>query len=277
VQKNVKIQLGILALVIISVLLVTLDFLVQLSPPQRNTIYTIDFIICILLAIEFAYRLKASDDYVKFLRKYWYELIALIPAYLFSLLELHLLSVPARSLKFIRIFRAVRVLRLSVLYTRVLKFFNTVWGVVLESRVPYIIILAFSIILTSSIAVYGFEHSIPDSPVKSIFDAFWWTLTTLTTVGYGDIVPVTPEGRIIGIILMIFGILIWTATISLLTATLVEKKYEKGKKLKTDLTTLIQQYSDHINELTSEERELLAELTKLTSKFTNLGSDNKRD
>lgn len=276
-QKNVKIQLGILALVIISVLLVTLDFLVQLSPPQRNTIYTIDFIICILLAIEFAYRLKASDDYVKFLRKYWYELIALIPAYLFSLLELHLLSVPARSLKFIRIFRAVRVLRLSVLYTRVLKFFNTVWGVVLESRVPYIIILAFSIILTSSIAVYGFEHSIPDSPVKSIFDAFWWTLTTLTTVGYGDIVPVTPEGRIIGIILMIFGILIWTATISLLTATLVEKKYEKGKKLKTDLTTLIQQYSDHINELTSEERELLAELTKLTSKFTNLGSDNKRD
>lgn len=264
-------------LVIISVLLVTLDFLVELSPPQRNTIYTIDFLICILLAIEFAYRLKTSENYVKFLRKYWYELLALIPAYLFSLLELHLLSVPARSLRFIRIFRGIRVLRISVLYTRVLKFFNTVWGVVLESRVPYILILAFSIILASSIAVYGFEHSIPDSPVKSIFDAFWWTLTTLTTVGYGDIVPITFEGRIIGIILMIFGIIIWTATISLLTATLVEKKHEKGKKLKTDLTALIQQYSDHINELTSEERELLTELIKLTSNFTNHGLDNKRD
>lgn len=262
-------------LVIISVLLVTLDFLVQLSPSQRSTIYTVDFIICILLAIEFAYRLKTSENHGEFLKKYWYELFALTPAYLFSLVELHLLSVPARSLRFIRVFRAIRVLRLSVLYTRVLKFFNTVWGVVLESRVPYVIILAFSIILASSIAVYGFEHSIPDSPVKSIFDAFWWTLTTLTTVGYGDIVPITPEGRIIGIILMIFGIIIWTATISLLTVTLVEKKYEKGKKLKTDLIALIQQYSGRINELTSEERKLLAELIKLTSKFTDFDSDNK--
>jgi len=230
-----------------------------------------------LLAIEFAYRLKTSENYVKFLRKYWYELLALIPAYLFSLFELYILSVPARSLRFIRVFRAIRVLRISVLYTRILNFFNTVWAVVLGSRIPYILILAFPITLASSIAVYGFEHSIPNSPVKSIFDAFWWTLTTLTTVGYGDIVPITSEGRIIGVILMIFGILIWTATISLLTATLVEKKYEKGKKLKTDLTALIRQYSSHINELTSEERELLAELIKLTSKFTDFGSDNKGD
>lgn len=276
-QKNVKIQLGILVLIIISVVLVTVDFLIELSTSQRNTIYTIDFIICMLLTIEFAYRLKTSENYVKFLRKYWYELFALIPAYLFSLIELYILSVPARSLRFIRVFRAIRVLRISVLYTRILKFFNTVWAVILESRIPYLLILAFPIILASSIAVYSFEHSIPNSPVKSIFDAFWWTLTTLTTVGYGDIVPITSEGRIIGIILMIFGISIWTATISLLTVTLVEKKYERGKKLKTDLIVLIQQYSSHINELTSEERELLAKLIELTSKFTDFGSDNKGD
>ncbi|WP_456394238.1 ion transporter [Thermococcus sp.] len=277
VQNNIKIQLGILVLILISVVLVTLDFLIEFSPSQRDMVYTIDFIICIVLAAEFAYRLKTSRNRVKFLKNYWYELFALIPAYVFSLLELHLLSVPARSLRFIRVFRVIRILRVGVLYTRILKFSNTVWAILLKSKIPYLLILALSTILASTIAIYNLEHSVPNSSIKTVFDAFWWTLTTLTTVGYGDIVPVTSEGRIVGIILMIFGISIWTATISLLTVTLVEKKYKTGENIRIDLITLIQQYSGNIDELAPEDRTLLAKLIELTSKFTEFDSSSKEN
>ena len=275
-QKNVKIQLAILVLVILSIIIITVDFLVELSPFQRSAIYTVDFMICVILALEFLYRLKTSENYIGFLKKYWYELFALIPAYAFSLLELHILSVPARSLRFIRIFRAIRLLRAGVLYARIFKFLNTFWEVIIESKIPYLLILAISTILASTVAVYSLEYSVPTSPIKSIFDALWWTLTTLTTVGYGDIIPITPEGKIIGVILMIFGIGVWTAAISLLTATLVEKRHRKGKTLNAELVSIIRRYGSNIHELTSEDRQLLAKLIELTPKFSCIDKEDRR-
>jgi len=262
-QRNLKIQIIILIIVILSILTVTIDFVMELSAPQRNAVYTIDFIICVMLALEFTYRLKTSENPVNFLKKNWYEILALIPAYAFSLLELQAFTIPARSLRFIRAFRLIKLLRAGILYVRVFRFLKVIWAFVVESKILYLLTLTFSIILTSSIAVYGFEHSVPTSPVKSMFDALWWAITTLTTVGYGDIVPVTFEGRVIGIILMTFGIGIWTAAISLLTVTLVEKKYKKSNSLNVELVELIKQYSGRLDELTPEERELLSNLVKL--------------
>ena len=70
----------------------------------------------------------------------------------------------------------------------------------------------FSLLITSaativigSFAIYSVESDIPNSQIDSMLDAVWWTVATVTTVGYGDVVPVSDSGRILAIIFMFFG------------------------------------------------------------------------
>ena len=61
------------------------------------------------------------------------------------------------------------------------------------------------IVLAGAIAVLAVEYNNPNSVIKDFFDAIWWSLVTITTVGYGDLVPITFWGRIIGIIFIVLS------------------------------------------------------------------------
>ncbi|MCX7543096.1 ion channel [Corynebacterium sp. P5848] len=71
------------------------------------------------------------------------------------------------------------------------------------------------LILISALSIYDVEHGNPDSQIATFFDAVWWSIVTVTTVGYGDITPVTTGGRYIGIAVMLGGI----AVAGVVTAT----------------------------------------------------------
>jgi voltage-gated potassium channel len=78
-----------------------------------------------------------------------------------------------------------------------------------------------------ALALYFQESNVEGTKITSLGDAFWWAIVTVTTVGYGDIYPVTAEGRIIGSLLMISGIAIIGVLISTLGAGLVESRMKK--------------------------------------------------
>jgi voltage-gated potassium channel len=59
---------------------------------------------------------------------------------------------------------------------------------------------------TGALAVYQQEHAAPDAMILTFGDAVWWTCSTLSTVGYGDVTPVTPKGRLIAVVLMAYGL-----------------------------------------------------------------------
>ncbi|MBV7294557.1 potassium channel family protein [Corynebacterium sp. TAE3-ERU12] len=71
------------------------------------------------------------------------------------------------------------------------------------------------LLLVGSLTIYSAERSDPASDVNSFWDALWWSIVTVTTVGYGDIAPVTSEGRVTAALLMISGI----ALVGIVTAT----------------------------------------------------------
>ena len=114
----------------------------------------------------------------------------------------------------------------------VLKRLKFLTGLV-RQRSVLIAIMTLSVILLSSVGVRYFEQPAADSNIRSIWDGIWWAVVTVATVGYGDRFPVSVGGRIVGFVLMFFGV----GMMSLLTATIasifVEKKIMEDKGLET--------------------------------------------
>jgi len=139
------------------------------------------------------------------------DLLAIFPAY--------------RPLRVLRIFVLFRVLKLL----RYAKSINQFIEVLKNKRFELftlLFLLAF-IVVTAGIAIYVLEEKLNPN-IDSLFDAMYWALVTISTVGYGDISPVTPEGRSISIIMIIIGI----AMISFATSVIVSAFSEKLDELK---------------------------------------------
>ncbi len=67
------------------------------------------------------------------------------------------------------------------------------------NKLFYLLFIAAGVIVIGSVVMYLVESPHPDSQINSMLDAVWWTVATSTTVGYGDIIPVTETGKIIAI------------------------------------------------------------------------------
>ena len=140
------------------------------------------------------------------------DLLAILPGY--------------RPLRFLRIFLLFRLLKLFR-YTRNLTAFGQV---LLEKRFELYTLSIFvgSVVLIAAVAMYLFEAEQPQPRVSSLMDALYWAVITITTVGYGDIVPQTTEGRIVAMVLVFAGI----AVISFATSIIVMAFHEKMGELR---------------------------------------------
>jgi voltage-gated potassium channel len=154
------------------------------------------------------------------------DLLAILPSY--------------RPLRFLRIFLLFRLLKLFR-YTRSL---NAFAGVLAEKRFEFLTLAAFLgfAILIASSAIYVVEVDDPGSSVNSFVDAVYWAVVTVSTVGYGDIVPKTTEGRAVTAVLIVAGIGVLAFSTSIIVAAFSEKmpelrenrvlaELEKAKKL----------------------------------------------
>ncbi|TCP58100.1 voltage-gated potassium channel [Tumebacillus sp. BK434] len=154
----------------------------------------VDLGLILFFGTEYLIRLYLARDKQKFVRENWFDIIAMIP---FDLLF------PLARL--MRVLRVVRLLKASPL----------LWNVLKSNQMRKIFAFLAVILLWSASAVYLLEQGNNDS-FQTWGDALWWSIVTTTTVGYGDISPVTEGGRIIAAFLMISGIgLIGTFTANL--------------------------------------------------------------
>lgn len=92
-----------------------------------------------------------------------------------------------------------------------------------------LLVISISVIISSGIGIYLIESPHEDAQITNLIDAFWWASATVTTIGYGDVVPVTEAGRVMGIGLMFVGISIIGVFISALGARLVGSRLKKRK------------------------------------------------
>ena len=144
-----------------------------------------------------------------------------------------------------------------------------------DSTLIQLAVLASLVILSGAVLVYVVESRDPASPIKTFGDALWWALATATTVGYGDVVPVTLAGRIIASLLMIFGIGSLGVFISDMAARIVKLALlgiEGGSTLDREKAVILRKLS-RLEELSDAELELIISRLRLIHAITR-GSDD---
>lgn len=139
------------------------------------------------------------------------DLLAILPAYR-----------PLRVLRIFVLFRVFKLLR----YTKSIHQFLNVLATKKFELFTLLFLLIF-VVVTAGIAIYVFEEK-SNPNINSLIDALYWAIITISTVGYGDISPVTPEGRILSMVIIVAGI----AMISFVTSVIVSSFSEKLTELK---------------------------------------------
>ena len=251
---NPKLEYFVAGITLVSVILIIYQYLEQPTGITLNAIYTFDLGVVIILTFDFYLRMKESKQGPKFILKHCYEIPAMVPLVVFGVFESEsTISIALRSLRLIRLFRLV------VLVSRV--------SYILErtgNRLIYTIVFSAIAVSVGAIAIYIVEHNIEGTKITNIGDAFWWAIVTITTVGYGDMYPITIEGKVIAGFLMIVGIAILGILISTLGAALIESRLKPNPKPGEDIKIKIKEGVDILELLDKEDvNSLLKMITNL--------------
>ena len=192
-KKQLWQHLFIILLSFVSVGLLVFELTADLLADQVAIIHSFDLVISMIFLSEFVLSIYRSEDRKQYFTKNWTDLLASIP----------ITGEFYRSLRALQFFRLVRVVRLVVRIKKVASISEKT--VKHSSRYIYVVVTAFVVMLLGAMGFFHAEFA-ANNQVNNFFDAIWWAVVTTTTVGYGDITPITTTGRIIAMSLMIFGV-----------------------------------------------------------------------
>lgn len=187
------------ALIIYSVVCFSIETIPGLSDQASSILRYSEIAVVSLFTIEYIARLILSEKSVKFVFSFYglIDLLAILPFYLAFAMDL-------RSLRLVRLLRLARLLKLARYHSAMQRFAKALY---LAKEELSIFIMAILVLLyLAAVGIYHFEHAAQPEVFKSIFDCLWWSVATLTTVGYGDVYPITAGGRFFTFVVLIIGL-----------------------------------------------------------------------
>lgn len=174
--------------------------------------------------MEYLIRIIGAENKWRFITSFYgiIDFLAIVPFFLtYGLTDVSYL----RIVRLIRLFRIFKLTR----YSKSTKKLITAIAEI-KTELLTILVIAFFVVYIFSALIYTLEHNAQPDKVANMFDAFWLTFVTVTTLGYGDITPITTGGRILTILFMIFSIGIVIMPSSVLTVHLMEKMKKEREK-----------------------------------------------
>ncbi len=206
----------------------------SLPPTMNRWVHIMEYVTVVLFIIEYILRIWTADyEYpgvspIKARFKYILSPFGMVD--LLSILPYFIVMLPWGMVAFrvLRIFRIFRVFKINAQYDA----FNIVIDV-LKSKSRQIassVAIVITMMLASSLLMYGIEHDAQPEVFKNAFSGLWWSVSTLLTVGYGDIYPVTSLGRAVAIVLSFLGVGLVAIPTGIISAGFVEQ-YTRMKPL----------------------------------------------
>lgn len=183
---------------------------IEVFQPWRDELVIADKVILGIFALEYFIRLIISRNKIKFV----FSFLGIID----FLVILPLFAQISQGLVFLRGFRVFRILQLlrTVRYSNLmLMFFRSFRHY--RDEIHIFVITFILVTITGSLAMFSIEGGV-NPGFATVPDAMWWTIVTITTVGFGDVVPVTVSGKILATIIMFMGL----AAIAIMTAVLTK-------------------------------------------------------
>ena len=202
-----------LAAILVSLVAFSVETLPALSPDVRRLLWLVEVVTVAIFTIEYALRLIVADSPRRFALSFFgiIDLIAILPFYLS-------LGVDLRSVRVLRVLRLLRILRVGR-YMRALDRLRRAGRMVREELVLFLGV-SLMLIYLSAVGVSYFEHATQPQEFASVFHSLWWAVVTLTTVGYGDVYPVTLGGRLFTFVVLFAGLGIVAVPTGLITSAL---------------------------------------------------------
>ena len=194
-----KFDIFIQILIVLSLINFSLQTLPNLSEKIIKYLDLIELVSVIIFTLEYLSRVIFSEKKLKFIFSFFgiIDFLAILPFYLS-------LGVDLRSIRAVRLFRLFRILKL-------LKYNNAIDNLkrsFIEVKNELIIFSIATIFLLyfAAVGIYFFENEAQPETFSSIFHSLWWAVATLTTVGYGDVYPITLGGKIFSTIVVFIGL-----------------------------------------------------------------------
>jgi voltage-gated potassium channel len=232
-ERNLNIFL--IALIFLNVVAVILETEETLYLRYKGFFHWFEIVSVAIFSAEYLFRLWSCTENKKFQRPFWgrikyaftlmalIDLFAILPFYLPMLIPLDL-----RFLRSLRLFRMFRLLKLSR-YVKSLRIIKNVF----KDKKEELLITLFSVLILlifSSSLMYFVEREAQPDIFSSIPAAMWWGIATLTTIGYGDIYPVTALGKFLGSFIAILGIGIFALPAGILASGFASEIHKKENK-----------------------------------------------
>lgn len=205
------------ALILLSLASFAIETLPDLTETQRAALRVAEVVTVAVFSLEYLLRVFVADRPLRFVFSFFglVDLASILPFYLARGIDL-------RSLRAVRLLRLFRLFKLAR-YNSAMRRFGIAFRL---ARAELVIFLSGSAILIylSAVGIYFFEHDAQPERFATIFDALWWALGTLTTVGYGDIYPITAGGRAFTAVVLLVGLSIVAVPTGLVASALTQAR-----------------------------------------------------
>ncbi len=216
-------------------LIATLLSTFEEATPYMQVIHAVEFVTIIIFVIEYILRLWTAE-YLYPDKKRWKAVMGFVFSF-YGIIDLltffpYFLPIffPAGAVAF-RVFRVIRIFRLFQINAQY-DAFNVITNVLKEKKNQIIssVCMVLIFMVAASLCMYGLEHEAQPDQFKNAFSGIWWSVSTLLTVGYGDIYPITVMGRIMAIVISFLGVGMVAIPTGIISAGFVEQ-YTKLKML----------------------------------------------
>ncbi len=212
-------------LIIVCLVSFSLETLPNNSVEMKFWLYVIEVFCVVFFTMEYLLRIIVSDKPLSFVFSFFgiIDLISIIPFYL--ALGFDLRSV--RAFRMLRLFRAFKIVR----YSKAIDRFTKAFTIAKEEIILFLFITSILLYL-ASVGIYYFENGAQPDKFSSVFDAMWWSVTTLTTVGYGDVYPITIGGKIFTFFILMIGLGIVSIPAGLIASAFAKVRRDEDSEAK---------------------------------------------
>lgn len=219
---------SLLALILWSIATFTVETIPDLENATVRFLWYSEVVITALFTVEYAVRIWIAERTWRYVFSFngLIDLVAVAPFYITLMMGLGAMDL--RAARAFRLFRVLQLLKIRR-YDRAVARFRRAWVIAREEMVLYLLLTVIMLFLSAT-GIYYFESAAQPEVFKSIPHSLWWALATLTTVGYGDVYPITVGGRIFTFFVLMVGLGIVAGPAGLIASALAQARREEADR-----------------------------------------------